>query len=162
MKTKKKKSIKKVGRPKFVVTKEMCQKAEDYASQGLTSEQIALALGIGESTLYDKQNEFKEFGEAIKRGRGTGIQRVTNKLYEKALEGDNTAMIFYLKNRAGWQDKIEKETVIEQRQIIDLTRISDNELSKLKSILTSVTTEGRGRGNEEIIEGVHQKQLGND
>ena len=162
MKTKAKKSTKKIGRPKFVVTKEMCERAEAYASQGLTSEQIALALGIGESTLYDKQNEFKEFGEAIKRGRGTGIQRVTNKLYEKALEGDNTAMIFYLKNRAGWQDKIEKETIIEQKQIIDLTRISDNELSKLKSILTSVTTEGGSRGNEEIIKGVHQKQLGND
>tara|TARA_R100001460_G_scaffold32478_4_gene63695 strand:+ start:18912 stop:19400 length:489 start_codon:yes stop_codon:yes gene_type:complete len=152
----------KVGRPKFVVTKEMCERAEAYASQGLTSEQIALALGIGESTLYDKQNEFKEFGEAIKRGKGRGIQRVTNKLYEKALEGDNTAMIFYLKNRAGWQDKIEKETIVEQRQVIDLTRISDNELSKLKSILTSVTTEGGSRGNEKVIEGVHEKLLGSD
>ena len=162
MKTKNKKSIKKVGRPKFVVTKEMCQKAEDYASQGLTSEQIALALGIGESTLYDKQNEFTEFGEAIKRGRGRGIQRVTNKLYEKALEGDNTAMIFYLKNRAGWQDKIEKETIIEQKQVIDLTRISDNELRKLESILTSIESERKSGANEEIIEGVHQKQLGND
>tara|TARA_R100001480_G_scaffold99216_1_gene103348 strand:+ start:1242 stop:1730 length:489 start_codon:yes stop_codon:yes gene_type:complete len=152
----------KVGRPKFVVTKDMCERAEAYASQGLTSEQIALALGIGESTLYDKQNEFKEFGEAIKRGKGRGIQRVTNKLYEKALEGDNTAMIFYLKNRAGWQDKIEKETIVEQRQVIDLTRISDNELSKLKSILTSVTTEGGSRGNEKVIEGVHEKLLGSD
>ncbi len=152
----------KVGRPKFVVTKDMCERAEAYASQGLTSEQIALALGIGESTLYDKQNEFKEFAEAIKRGKGRGIQRVTNKLYEKALEGDNTAMIFYLKNRAGWQDKIEKETIIEQRQVIDLTRISDNELSKLKSILTSVTTEGGSRGNEKVIEGVHEKLLGSD
>ena len=73
------KPIKKIGRPKFVVTKDMCQRAEAYASQGLTSEQIALALGIGQSTLYDKQNEFKEFGEAIKRGKGRGIQRVTNK-----------------------------------------------------------------------------------
>jgi len=162
MKQKTKKTIKKVGRPKFVVTKDMCERAEAYASQGLTSEQIALALGIGESTLYDKQNEFKEFAEAIKRGKGRGIQRVTNKLYEKALEGDNTAMIFYLKNRAGWQDKIEKETIIEQRQVIDLTRISDNELSKLKSILTSVTTEGGSRGNEEVIEGVHKKLLVSD
>jgi transposase-like protein len=162
MKQKNKNTIKKVGRPKFVVTKDMCERAEAYASQGLTSEQIALALGIGESTLYDKQNEFKEFGEAIKRGKGRGIQRVTNKLYEKALEGDNTAMIFYLKNRAGWQDKIEKETIVEQRQVIDLTRISDNELSKLKSILTSVTTEGGSRGNEKVIEGVHEKLLGSD
>ena len=162
MKQNTKKPSKKIGRPKFVVTKDMCERAEAYASQGLTSEQIALALGIGLSTLYDKQSEFKEFAEAIKRGKGRGIQRVTNKLYEKALEGDNTAMIFYLKNRAGWQDKIEKETIIEQKQVIDLTRISNNELSKLKSILTSVTTEGGSRGNEEIIEGVHEKLLGSD
>ena len=162
MKQNTKKPSKKIGRPKFVVTKDMCERAEAYASQGLTSEQIALALGIGQSTLYDKQNEFKEFGEAIKRGKGRGIQRVTNKLYEKALEGDNTAMIFYLKNRAGWQDKIEKETIIEQKQVIDLTRISNNELSKLKSILTSVTTEGGSRGNEKVIEGVHEKLLGSD
>ena len=82
--TTKKKPSKRVGRPKFVVTKEMCDKAERYASQGLTQEQIALALGIGQSTLYDKQNEFVEFGEAIKRGKGKGIQAVTNVLYNKA------------------------------------------------------------------------------
>ena len=34
---------------------------------------------------------------------------ITNALFEKAKEGDNTAMIFYLKNRAGWKDKIETE-----------------------------------------------------
>ena len=162
MKTKNKKSIKKVGRPKFVVTKEMCQKAEDYASQGLTSEQIALALGIGESTLYDKQNEFTEFGEAIKRGRGTGIQRVTNKLYEKALEGDNTAMIFYLKNRAGWQDKIEKETIVEHKQVIDLTRISDEELDNLERTLRRASTQSLTRKDEEIIEGVHKEIVVSD
>ena len=162
MKQKTKKTIKKVGRPKFVVTKDMCERAEAYASQGLTSEQIALALGIGESTLYDKQNEFKEFGEAIKRGRGTGIQRVTNKLYEKALEGDNTAMIFYLKNRAGWQDKIEKETIVEHKQVIDLTRISDEELDNLERTLRRASTQSLTRKDEEIIEGVHKEIVVSD
>jgi hypothetical protein len=47
--------------------------------------------------------------EAIKRGKAKGIVTITNALYEKAKEGDNTAMIFYLKNRAGWRDKIETE-----------------------------------------------------
>jgi len=79
MKQNTKKPIKKIGGPKFVVTKAMCERAEAYASQGLTSEQIALALGIGQSTLYDTQTEFKEFGEAIKRGRGRGLRRLTNK-----------------------------------------------------------------------------------
>ena len=160
--TTKKKPSKKVGRPKFVVTKEMCDKAERYASQGLTQEQIALALGIGQSTLYRNQNEFVEFGEAIKRGKGKGIQAVTNVLYNKALEGDNTSMIFYLKNRAGWQDKIEKETIIEQRQVIDLTRISDDELRNLKQVLTRAVTPSGNRGDEKIIEGVHKTILASD
>ena len=162
MKQKTKKPSKRVGRPKLVVTKEMCARAEAYASQGLTSEQIALALGIGQSTLYDKQNEFKEFAEAIKRGKGRGIQRVTNKLYEKALEGDNTAMIFYLKNRAGWQDKIEKETIVEHKQVIDLTRISDEELDNLERTLRRASTQSFSRENEEIIEGVHKEIVAND
>jgi transcriptional regulator with XRE-family HTH domain len=101
MKQKTKKPSKRVGRPKLVVTKEMCQRAEAYASQGLTQEQIAAVMGMATSTLYDKQNEFTEFSNAIKRGKGKGIQQVTNKLFEKALEGDNTAMIFYLKKQSG-------------------------------------------------------------
>jgi transcriptional regulator with XRE-family HTH domain len=152
----------KVGRPKFVVTKEMCEKAEAYAAQGLTQEQIAMALGIGLSTLYEKQNEFTEFAEAIKRGKGKGIQTITNRLYEKALEGDNTAMIFYLKNRAGWQDKIEKETVIEKRQVIDFSGISDDELENLERVLSRALTSSSSRANEEIIEGVHKEILAGD
>jgi hypothetical protein len=121
-----------------------------------------MALGIGLSTLYEKQNEFTEFAEAIKRGKGKGIQTITNRLYEKALEGDNTAMIFYLKNRAGWQDKIEKETVIEKRQTIDLSRISDDELRNLKRVLARAISTSREGGNEEVIEGVHKKLLASD
>jgi hypothetical protein len=101
-------------------------------------------------------------GEAIKRGKGKGIQAVTNVLYNKALEGDNTSMIFYLKNRAGWQDKIEKETIIEQRQVIDLTRISDDELRNLKQVLTRAITPIGSRGDEKIIEGVHKTILASD
>jgi len=162
MSTKKKKSIKKVGRPKFVVTKEMCDKAEAYAAQGLTQEQIAMALGIGLSTLYEKQNEFIEFAEAIKRGKGKGIQTITNRLYEKALEGDNTAMIFYLKNRAGWQDKIEKETIVEHKQVIDLTRISDEELDNLERTLRRASTQSLQREDEKVIEGVHKEIVASD
>ncbi len=162
MSTKNKKSIKKVGRPKFVVTKEMCNKAEAYAAQGLTQEQIAMALGIGLSTLYEKQNEFTEFAEAIKRGKGKGIQTITNRLYEKALEGDNTAMIFYLKNRAGWQDKIEKETIVEHKQVIDLTRISDEELDNLERTLRRASTQSLQREDEKVIEGVHKEIVASD
>ena len=97
------------GRPKIKITQKICQKAEHLASQGLTMSQIAAVLGIGESTLYEKQNEYPEFMESIKKGKAKGVAVITNALFEKAKEGDNTAMIFYLKNRAGWKDKIETE-----------------------------------------------------
>ena len=144
------------------LTEDEYKQISQWSGDGLNESQIATLLNVNISTITREKKRNEQFAEAIKRGKGRGIQRVTNKLYEKALEGDNTAMIFYLKNRAGWQDKIEKETIIEQKQVIDLTRISNNELSKLKSILTSVTTEGGSRGNEEIIEGVHEKLLGSD
>ena len=53
--------------------------------------------------------------------------------------------------------KIEKETIIEQKQIIDLTRITDDELGRLKQVLTKATTTGGSRGDEKVIEGVYKK-----
>ena len=41
----------------------------------------------------------------LKRGKGRGIQRISNALFEAAIEGSVPAMIFYLKARAGWSDK---------------------------------------------------------
>jgi hypothetical protein len=57
--------------------------------------------------VYDRQNEYPEFLEAIKRGRSSGIHKITNQLFDKAMSGDNTAIIFYLKNRdrESWGDK---------------------------------------------------------
>ena len=104
-----------------------------------------------------KHLQFSEFSEAIKRGKDRGIATVTSALFTKARAGDNTAMIFYLKNRAGWQDKIEKETIIEQKQIIDLTRISDGELKRLKQVLTNAIAPSGSRGDEKVIEGVYKK-----
>ena len=118
---------------------------------------IANVLGMSETTLYDKKGKFSEFSQAIKRGKDKGIASITSALFTKARNGDNTAMIFYLKNRAGWQDKIEKETIIEQKQVIDLTRITDNELKRLKRVLTNALTTGGSRGDEKVIEGVYEK-----
>jgi hypothetical protein len=76
---------------------------------------------------------------------------------EDSWVGDNTAMIFYLKNRAGWQDKIEKETIVEHKQVIDLTRISDEELDNLERTLRRASTQSFPGEDEEIIEGVHKE-----
>ena len=148
----------KVGRPRFEITPEVCEKVENLSAQGLTVEQISLVLGINKSTMFDKQNEYSDFSDALKRGRGKGIANVTNALYQKAtVDRDNTAIIFYLKNRAGWVDKQEIQSTVEQRHIIDLTRIPDDQLESIENAFSRLDT-GASEGGEvsEIIEGVYE------
>ena len=90
--------------PDWIPTYTVCQEAHEMASNGLTVGQIADCLRVSESTLYAKQGEYKEFMDAIKRGRAEGIHKVSNALFEKATQGNVTAMIYYLKvrDRENW------------------------------------------------------------
>ena len=152
------KEKRKVGRPRFEVTPEVCEQVENLAAQGLTVDQIALVLGVSHWTIYERQNEYPEFSDAIKRGRGKGIANVTNALYEKAtVDKDNTAMIFYLKNRAGWVDKQEVQSTVEQRHVIDLTRIPDDQLESIEASFSRINSGASESGEvPQIIEGVHE------
>jgi hypothetical protein len=49
--------------------------------------------------LIRQANEYKEFMDAIKKGRAEGLNKVSNALFEKATQGNVTAMIYYLKVR---------------------------------------------------------------
>ena len=160
----KKKSKNPVGRPKFEVTEEVLQRTERAMAQGLTKEQCAAALGISRSKFFEIQEQNVDFLDAIKRGEALGIEEVTNALFENAtLERDNTAIIFYLKNRAGWVDKKEVATTVEQKHVIDITRISDEQLSALATIFEQ-SNSGASQSREipQIIEGVYESSLADD
>lgn len=79
-------------------------KVEQYAQVCDNNEEIARALGIGLSTFYAKKKESEAFQEAIKRGRAKANIFVGGKLMEQIREGNTTAIIFYLKARAGWKE----------------------------------------------------------
>lgn len=85
------------------------KKLHEMAAFGLTEEQIAHNLGVSTDTIGRRKKDDAAFAEALKSGKASGIATVTNALFDKALNGDNTAMIFWLKNRAGWKDKTETE-----------------------------------------------------
>lgn len=91
---------------------------ERLASLGLNRAQISSALGISESTFYQRQRENEDFAEAIKRGESQGIALVSSKLMEQVNSGNVTAMIFYLKSRAGWNDKHQLEVDMSKAPII--------------------------------------------
>lgn len=82
---------------------------EQYASEGLTEEQIAQCFGVSRSTITHRKADDSAFSAAYKRGQAAGIQKVTNALMNQVANGNTTAMIFFLKSRAGW-----KETNVQQ------------------------------------------------
>lgn len=78
-----------------------------WARDGLTDEQIAGKMGISASTLYEWQRKYSEISEALKKGKEIVDYEVESALLRKALLGDVTAAIFWLKNRRRdkWRDK---------------------------------------------------------
>lgn len=80
---------------------------EGWARDGLTDEQIAHNMGITAKTLYQWKNKFGNICEALKKGKEVVDYEVENALLNKALGGDTTAQIFWLKNRKPdkWRDK---------------------------------------------------------
>lgn len=130
---------KKNGRPpmyKEWITEKGLLQVTNWAEEGLINKQIAYKMGINVATLYEWQDRFPEFAEAIKRGKKIIDKQVENSLLKRALgyqyeeetwgknydeqqvlikrvvksqAPDVTAQIFWLKNRRPeeFKDKVE-------------------------------------------------------
>ena len=81
-------------------TVEKLQLLEEWSTQGLYIKDIAAKMGISVTTVYDWMNKNTKIAAAIKKGRDKSIDMVENALFKSAINGNVTAMIFYLKNRA--------------------------------------------------------------
>ena len=84
---------------------------EGWARDGLTDEQIAHNIGISRSTLKEWKKKYPALSAALKKSKEVADREVENALYKKALSGDTTAIIFWLKNRRpeDWRDKRETQ-----------------------------------------------------
>ena len=78
-----------------------------WARDGLTDEQIARNCGISRKTLSQWKKDYSDIGDALKKGKEIRDYEVENALLAKALSGDVTAQIYWLKNRKPkqWRDK---------------------------------------------------------
>lgn len=66
--------------------------------KGLTDEQVADNIGINVRTLGKWKVKYRQIGQALKKGKEHANYAVENALLKKALSGNTTAMIFWLKN----------------------------------------------------------------
>ena len=106
-------------------------------SQGLTSGQIARCLGVSWSTIDRRRKENADIEEAIKKGAALGVEKISNALMTSARDGNVTAQIFYLKNRAPdqWND------TQQVNHNLDLAGILSNANSRILDVRPDEPTE---------------------
>lgn len=89
---------------------------EGWKRNGLTDKQIAENMGISVNTLNKWKQRFVQIRQALKIGHESANYAVERKLFQKAMNGNTTAMIFWLKNN--WRDKYnDSELSPEERKL---------------------------------------------
>lgn len=103
---------------KRLITDSEIKEIQNYASLGATMEDMAAILGICKRTLERRVNDQEAVAVALKKGRGLANVKMAQSLFHAGTKkGNVTAMIFWLKSRAGWSDfgdesEIKKEILV--------------------------------------------------
>ena len=114
---------------------------EGWKRNGLTDQQIADNIGINRRTLDKWKIKYGRIGHALKMGHEAANYAVEGKLFRKAIQGNTTAMIFWLKNN--WRDKYNDSQLSKEERKLALarmrkleadTRISEARAEALKQI----------------------------
>lgn len=102
------------GRKPFTPNDDERRQVEAMAGFGVPVKEIAALVRGG----IDYDTLMKYFSEEMERGRAKANAQIGKGLFQKALGGDTTAMIFWAKTRMGWREKDEAQA---QSAKIDLS-----------------------------------------
>lgn len=133
-----------MGKSKFEEIKEKFPLIEGWAKEGLTDEQISRNLGISKVTFYKYKASCSELNELLKKSKEVVDYEVENALYKAAINGNVTAMIFFLKNRRPdkWRDKRENSEIELMRKELQLRerklKLEEEKLKDLKDKIFNI------------------------
>lgn len=91
------------GRPRKNLTEKQAAEVETLAAF-LSIEQMADYFGISERHMQNIMERDENIRASYKRGKAKAIGKVAQGLLQKALAGDTTSSIFYLKTQARWRE----------------------------------------------------------
>ena len=84
---------------------EYAELARNYCLLGATDADLATFFDVSERTIYRWKKNQPEFAAAIVEGSRHANAKVTGRLYDRCLDGEVTAIIWWTKNRMGWRDR---------------------------------------------------------
>ena len=120
-----------MARPQFQPTDEDRALVEQLAAFGIPVESMTLFVKTKEGKPISERTLRKHFVKELDQGELKANVKVAQTLFKKAISGDTTSMIFWLKTRARWKEspqRVEltgkdggpveqKTTVVDEKQI---------------------------------------------
>ena len=94
---------------------------QGWKRNGLTDEQIANNIGVTPRTLENWKKKYVQILRALKVGKEQANFAVEGKLFQRAMSGNTTAMIFWLKNN--WRDKYNDSELSPEERELALARM---------------------------------------
>ena len=128
---------------------------QGWKRNGLTDEQIAQNIGIRRETLYAWKKRFPNINNALKRGREQSNYIIESKLFQTALSGNTTAMIFWLKNN--WRDKYNDSELSPEERKLAVARMKKLEAETKNVQLRNKSLEENGADVEEALDRIMDK-----
>lgn len=123
---------------------------EGWKRNGLTDQQIADNIGINRRTLDKWKSKYGHIGRALKIGHEQANYAVEGKLLKKALSGNTTAMIFWLKNN--WRDKYNDSELSPEERKLAVARMKKLEAETKNVQLRNKSLEENGADVEEALD----------
>lgn len=97
---------------------------ERLARVGLSQSQIADWFGFSERTLRNRFQSDPDLVAAYKKGKAEGVGKVADTLFQQAMGGNITAMIFYLKTQGRWTEVQKVEHTVQEAPVEPEERLS--------------------------------------
>lgn len=151
------------GRPKIELN---LVELERLSTLNCTMEEIALFFDVPLRTLEHKYTHEPEVRKAIDKGRASGKLSLRRKQIQIMDESNNATMAIWLgKQILGQTDKqeITQDINIEERKVLDLSKLSDNELNTIERALKYAVVEpSESREDETLPQVVHKGSMANN
>lgn len=117
------------GRPPLGRSEEIAKAVQLHTLVGTPQPTLAKILGMSTETMT------KYYRDELDTAKAQANASIAGRLYKKAMDGDTTAMIFWLKTQARWRETIDisnedgslQQAPIQQAVLIALNKIQDAE-----------------------------------
>lgn len=123
---------------------------QGWKRNGLTDEQIAHNIGVTPRTLENWKNKYVQIFRALKVGKEQANFAVEGKLFQRAMSGNTTAMIFWLKNN--WRDKYNDSELSPEERKLAIARMKKLEAETKNVQLRNKSLEENGADVEEALD----------